>query len=62
VDVADRDEPFRRRGRWGWDGGTGTSAWVDPDRDLAGVLLTQRLMADPHDEPTAFWAALAADA
>jgi CubicO group peptidase (beta-lactamase class C family) len=62
VDVADRDEPFRRRGRWGWDGGTGTSAWVDPDRDLAGVLLTQRLMAGPQDEPTAFWAALAADA
>jgi CubicO group peptidase (beta-lactamase class C family) len=62
VDVADRDEPFRRRGRWGWDGGTGTSAWVDPERDLAAVLLTQRLMAGPHDEPTAFWAALAADA
>jgi CubicO group peptidase (beta-lactamase class C family) len=62
VDVADGDEPFRRRGRWGWDGGTGTSAWVDPERDLAGVLLTQRLMIGPHDEPTAFWAALAADA
>jgi CubicO group peptidase (beta-lactamase class C family) len=60
VDVEDRDEPFRRRGRWGWDGGTGTSAWVDPDRKLAGVLLTQRVMTGPQDEPCAFWAALTA--
>jgi CubicO group peptidase (beta-lactamase class C family) len=45
-------------GRWGWDGGTGTSAWVDPARDLVAVLLTQRLMAGPHDAPDAFWTAL----
>jgi CubicO group peptidase (beta-lactamase class C family) len=45
-------------GRWGWDGGTGTSAWVDPARDLVAVLLTQRLMAGPHDGPDAFWTAL----
>jgi CubicO group peptidase (beta-lactamase class C family) len=60
VDVEDGDTPFRRRGRWGWDGGTGTSAWVDPDRQLAGVLLTQRMMTGAHDEPNAFWAALTA--
>lgn len=60
VDVGDGDEPFRRRGRWGWDGGTGTSAWVDPRRGLAGVLLTQRMMTGPHDEPDAFWSAVTA--
>ncbi len=44
-------------GSWGWDGGTGTSAWVDPQRDLAGVLLTQRLMTGPEDVADWFWAA-----
>jgi CubicO group peptidase (beta-lactamase class C family) len=29
-------------GRFGWDGGTGTSLWMDPAEDLVGVLLTQR--------------------
>jgi CubicO group peptidase (beta-lactamase class C family) len=60
VDVEDRADPFRRTGRWGWDGGTGTSAWADPDRQLAGVLLTQRMMTGPPDEPNAFWATLTA--
>ena len=27
-------------GRWGWDGGTGTTAHVDPTRGTVGVLLT----------------------
>jgi CubicO group peptidase (beta-lactamase class C family) len=46
---------WRTPGRWGWDGGTGTSAWADPARDVVGVLLTQRMMTGPHDEPDAFW-------
>jgi CubicO group peptidase (beta-lactamase class C family) len=46
-------------GSWGWDGGTGTSAWVDPRRDLAGVLLTQRLFSGPDDVADWFWAAAA---
>jgi CubicO group peptidase (beta-lactamase class C family) len=58
VDTADSDAPFRRGGRWGWDGGTGTSAWVDPARGLVAVLLTQRLMSGPQDEPHDFWQAL----
>jgi CubicO group peptidase (beta-lactamase class C family) len=45
-------------GRFGWDGGLGTSAWADPAADLVGILLTQRLMDSP--EPPAvfrdFWA------
>jgi CubicO group peptidase (beta-lactamase class C family) len=60
VDVDDRADPRRSAGQWGWDGGTGTSAWADPARDLVGVLLTQRMMTGPHDSPDAFWAELAA--
>ena len=29
-------------GRFGWDGAFGTSLWMDPRRDLVGVLLMQR--------------------
>ena len=50
--------PWRTPGRWGWDGGTGTSAWADPARDVVAVLLTQRMMTGPHDEPGAFWDAV----
>jgi CubicO group peptidase (beta-lactamase class C family) len=45
-------------GSWGWDGGTGTSAWVDPARNVAGVLLTQRLMGGPDDAADWFWRAV----
>lgn len=31
-------------GRWGWDGGYGTSAHLDPAESLIGILLTQRTM------------------
>ena len=36
-------------GRWGWDGGTGTTVRVDPARDTVAVLLTQRAMTGPAD-------------
>ena len=49
-------------GRWGWDGGSGTSAWVDPRRDVVAVLLTQRGFAGPDDEPKEFWGAVQASA
>jgi CubicO group peptidase (beta-lactamase class C family) len=42
-------------GSWGWDGGTGTSAWADAERDVVGVLLTQRLMSGPDDAADWFW-------
>ncbi|MGY1823554.1 serine hydrolase domain-containing protein [Geodermatophilus sp. SYSU D00079] len=51
--------PWATPGRWGWDGGTGTSAWADPARDLVAVLLTQRLWSGPDDEPVEFWQTLA---
>ena len=35
-------------GRFGWDGGRGTSAWSDPAEDLVGILMTQRHMDEPQ--------------
>jgi CubicO group peptidase (beta-lactamase class C family) len=58
VDIA-QDEIFHRRGRFGWDGGFGTSAYVDPEAGVIGILLTQR-MVDSPEPPTLyadFWTA-----
>ncbi|WP_433418723.1 serine hydrolase domain-containing protein [Microtetraspora malaysiensis] len=47
-------------GQFGWDGGTGTSTYADPDKQLTGILLTQVGMSTPdsarliHD----FWTTL----
>lgn len=35
-------------GRFGWDGGYGTSWYSDPDKQLTGILLTQRMMDSPQ--------------
>jgi len=44
-------------GRFGWDGGLGTSGYSDPTEDLIGVLLTQRMMESPEPPPVFvdFW-------
>jgi CubicO group peptidase (beta-lactamase class C family) len=34
-------------GRFGWNGGTGTSVYTDPAEALIGILLTQRAMTSP---------------
>jgi CubicO group peptidase (beta-lactamase class C family) len=51
------DEPWMVPGRFGWDGGFGTSAYSDPKNDFIGILMTQRMMDSP--EPPAvfkdFW-------
>lgn len=39
---------YSRPGRFGWTGGTGTSAYSDPGEDLVGILLTQRHMDSPE--------------
>ena len=57
VDPAGTGLAGATAGRWGWDGGTGTSGWVDPGRDLVAVLLTNRGMAGPQDGVDAFWRA-----
>jgi CubicO group peptidase (beta-lactamase class C family) len=51
-------DPWTTVGRFGWTGGTGTSGYVDPELDLAAVLLTQRTMTGPHDGPEVFWQAV----
>ena len=38
-----RDNLWQTPGRYGWDGGYGTSWYVDPTEELIGVLLTQRV-------------------
>ncbi|WP_286292021.1 serine hydrolase domain-containing protein [Aminobacter sp. SS-2016] len=43
-----RDNLFTTPGRFGWDGGYGTSAYADPANDLAGILLSQKLMDSPE--------------
>ena len=35
-------------GRFGWDGGYGTSGHSDPAEDMVGILLTQRMMDSPQ--------------
>ena len=52
-------EPWMAVGRWGWNGGTGTTAFVDPARDTVAVLLTQRAMTGPEDRFGEFLTAVA---
>ncbi|MDF9811224.1 serine hydrolase domain-containing protein [Streptomyces sp. SPB162] len=44
-------------GRFGWNGGTGTSAYTDPGEGLVGILLTQRHMDSTAPPPVFqdFW-------
>ena len=44
-------------GRFGWDGGLGTSGYSDPAEDLVGILMTQRMMDSPQPPPVFcdFW-------
>jgi CubicO group peptidase (beta-lactamase class C family) len=41
-------EPAGIPGGFGWDGGTGTTWRSDVDRDLTGILFTQRTMTSPE--------------
>ena len=47
VDIQ-RNEIFRTPGRFGWDGGFGTSAYTDPVQGVIGILFTQRMMDSPE--------------
>jgi CubicO group peptidase (beta-lactamase class C family) len=58
VDI-EAAEPWMAPGRWGWTGGTGTTAHVDPSRGRVAVLLTQRMMTGPDDGFDDFWSAVA---
>ena len=56
VDTARRDA-YHNPGRFGWTGGFGTTAYVDPAEDLVGILFTQRMMDSPEPPRvfTDFW-------
>jgi CubicO group peptidase (beta-lactamase class C family) len=58
VDV-EAAEAWMAPGRWGWSGGTGTTAYVDPSRGTVSVLMTQRAMTGPEDGFDDFWSAVA---
>jgi len=47
VDIARRDI-FHCPGRFGWTGGFGRIAYVDPVNNLIGILFTQRMMDSPE--------------
>jgi CubicO group peptidase (beta-lactamase class C family) len=57
VGVTLRRDDLAAPGSFGWTGGTGTIAAVDPQEDLIGILLTQRLMDSPAPPPvfSDFW-------
>ena len=56
VDTA-RKDIFHMPGRFGWTGGFGTTAYVDPANDMIGILFTQRMMDSPEPPKvfTDFW-------
>jgi CubicO group peptidase (beta-lactamase class C family) len=43
-----RDHLYNMPGRFGWEGGYGTSWYSDPKEGLTGILLTQRMMDSPQ--------------
>jgi CubicO group peptidase (beta-lactamase class C family) len=61
VDIAVRN-PWNVVGRYGWVGGTGTSAYVVPSDDSIAILLTQTELGGPGGSAVleSFWAAAAA--
>jgi CubicO group peptidase (beta-lactamase class C family) len=56
VDIG-RNEIFHNPGRFGWNGGFGTTAYTDPREGMIGILFTQRMMDSPEPPKvlTDFW-------
>ncbi len=56
VDIQ-RNQIFHTPGRFGWDGGFGTSAYTDPAEGVISILFTQRMMDSPEPSKvfTDFW-------
>jgi CubicO group peptidase (beta-lactamase class C family) len=52
VDI-ERNEIYHNPGRYGWTGGCGTTAYLDPAEAMLGILFTQRRM-DPPEPPKVF--------
>ena len=45
--ITRRDDLAGVPGRFGWDGGYGTSAYADPAEDMVAILMTQRIWDSP---------------
>jgi CubicO group peptidase (beta-lactamase class C family) len=58
--VTARRELAGNPGRFGWDGGYGTSAYMDPREDFVAILMTQLLWDSPAGPPVHrdFWTAV----
>lgn len=56
VDIG-RSEIYHMPGRYGWTGGTGTTAYNDPANGMIAILFTQRMMdsPEPPKQFTNFW-------
>jgi CubicO group peptidase (beta-lactamase class C family) len=54
----ERVRPWMLPGRFWWNGGSGTTACVDPGNDLAAVLMTQRMMTSATGDFDDFWRAV----
>jgi CubicO group peptidase (beta-lactamase class C family) len=56
VDIR-RREIYHTPGRYGWTGGFGTTAYIDPSDNMIGILFTQRMMDSPEPPKvfTDFW-------
>jgi CubicO group peptidase (beta-lactamase class C family) len=48
--VTRRSDIATTPGRYGWDGGFGTSFVIDPREDMVAILMIQRLMTRPDDD------------
>lgn len=46
--AVERIAPWLVPGRFGWDGGYGTSAYTDPENGLIGIFFSQRMMTSPQ--------------
>jgi CubicO group peptidase (beta-lactamase class C family) len=55
--ITRRDDLAGVPGRYGWDGGYGTSGYMDPKEDMVAILMTQRLWDSPVAPPVYldFW-------
>ncbi len=49
--VTRRDHPARNVGRFGWDGGMGTSWYADSREEMTGILMSQRAWTAPSPPP-----------
>ena len=55
--ITRRDDVAGVPGRFGWDGGYGTSWYSDPKEDMVAILMTKRLWDSPQGPPVYldFW-------